>query len=161
MAISGLQTIRTIKASALESDFFEKWAGHFARLMNTQQGIDLLNQSLGLLPVFLSGMMTILILAAGGFRVMSGALTIGQLVAFQALMTSFLLPVNSLVSLGSVMQLLETDLARWMMCWKSGGSGASVAGRGHGFLAGRIPPDRARGTAQRLLRLQSTGSAPD
>jgi ATP-binding cassette, subfamily C, bacterial len=112
VAISGLQTIRTIKASALESDFFEKWAGHFARLMNTRQEIDLLNQSLGLLPVFLSGLMTILILAAGGFRVMNGALTIGQLVAFQALMTSFLLPVNSLVSLGSAMQLLETDLSR-------------------------------------------------
>ena len=112
VAISGLQTIRTIKASALESDFFERWAGHFARLMNTRQQIDLLNQTLGLLPVFLSGAMTILILAVGSFRVMNGALTIGQLVGFQALMTSFLLPVNNLVSLGSVMQLLETDLSR-------------------------------------------------
>jgi ATP-binding cassette subfamily C protein len=112
VAISGLQAIRTIKASALESDFFQKWAGHFARQMNIQQEIDLLNQSLGLLPVFLSGAMTILILAVGGLRVMNGALTIGQLVGFQALMTSFLLPVNSLVSLGSVMQLLETDLSR-------------------------------------------------
>ena len=112
VAISGLQTIRTIKASALESDFFERWAGQFAKLMNTRQQIDLLNQSLGLLPVFLSGAMTILILAVGGFRVMNGVLTIGQLVGFQALMTSFLLPVNNLVSLGSVMQLLETDLSR-------------------------------------------------
>jgi ATP-binding cassette, subfamily C, bacterial len=112
VAISGLQSIRTIKASALESDFFEKWAGHFARLMNTRQHIDLLNQNLGLLPVFLSGVMTILILGVGAFRVMNGALTIGQLVGFQALMTSFLLPVNSLVSLGSVIQLLETDLSR-------------------------------------------------
>ena len=112
VAISGLQTIRTIKASALESDFFEKWAGHFARLMTTWQKIDLLNQNLGLLPIFLSGVMTILILGVGAFRVMNGVLTIGQLVGFQALMTSFLLPVNSLVSLGSVMQLLETDLSR-------------------------------------------------
>jgi ATP-binding cassette, subfamily C, bacterial len=112
VAISGLQTIRTIKASALESDFFQKWAGHFARLISSRQEIDLLNQNLGLLPVFLSGVMTILILGVGGFRVMNGALTIGQLVGFQALMSSFLLPVNSLVSLGSVMQLLETDLSR-------------------------------------------------
>ena len=112
VAISGLQTIRTIKASALESDFYEKWAGHFARLMNSRQDIDLLNQILGLLPTILSGLMTILILGAGGLRVMSGVLTIGQLVGFQALMVSFLLPVNNLVSLGSVLQLLETDLAR-------------------------------------------------
>ncbi len=112
VAIAGLQTIRTIKASALESDFFEKWAGHFAKLINTQQKIDLLNQNLGLLPVFLSGLMTVLILGVGAFRVMNGALTIGQLIGFQALMVSFLLPVNSLVSLGAVMQLLETDLSR-------------------------------------------------
>src|SRR5207302_1107620 len=84
VAISGLQTIRTIKASALESDFFEKWAGHFAKLMNTRQQVDLMNQGAGLLPTFLSGVMTVLILAAGGFRVMNGALTIepGQRVAF-------------------------------------------------------------------------------
>lgn len=112
VGIAGLQTIRTIKASALESDFFEKWAGHFAKLINTQQKVDLLNQNLGLVPVFLSGLMTVLILGVGAFRVMNGALTIGQLIGFQALMVSFLLPVNSLVSLGSVMQLLETDLSR-------------------------------------------------
>ena len=43
---------------------------------------------------------------------MSGQLSIGQLVAFQSLTTSFLLPVISLVSLGETLQVLEGDLNR-------------------------------------------------
>lgn len=112
VAVSGLQSIRTIKASALESDFFERWAGHFAKLTNARQELGLANQYLALLPPFLTGLMTLLILITGGLRVMHGMLTIGQLVAFQSLMISFLLPVNNLVALGSVMQELEGDLSR-------------------------------------------------
>lgn len=112
VTMAGLQTIRTIKASALEPEFFQKWAGHFARLANVRQEFDQRNQIFAALPVFCSGAMTILVLVVGGFRVMDGELTIGQLVAFQALTASFLQPVNNLISLGSVMQMLETDLAR-------------------------------------------------
>jgi ATP-binding cassette, subfamily C, bacterial len=112
VAMSGLQAIRTIKASALESDFFEKWAGHFAKLMNARQEVERLNQVFATLPILSAGIMTMLVLAIGVLRVMDGALTIGQLVAFQALMNSFLLPVNNLISLGFVVQTLETDLAR-------------------------------------------------
>ncbi|NDQ55577.1 MAG: NHLP family bacteriocin export ABC transporter peptidase/permease/ATPase subunit [Acidipila sp.] len=112
VAISGLQSIRTIKASALESDFFERWAGHFAKLINAKQKLGLTNQYFNVLPPFLTGLMTLLILVTGGLRVMNGMLTIGQLVAFQSLMLSFLLPVNNLVALGSELQELEGDLSR-------------------------------------------------
>jgi ATP-binding cassette subfamily C protein len=112
VAVSGLESIRTIKASALESDFFERWAGHFAKLTNARQELGVANQYLAVLPSFLTGLMTLLILTTGGLRVIHGLLTIGQLVAFQSLMASFLLPVNSLVALGAVMQELQGDLSR-------------------------------------------------
>lgn len=112
VAVSGLQSIRTIKAGALESDFFERWAGHFAKTTNARQELGLANQYLSVLPPFLSAFMTMLILITGGLRVMNGLLTIGQLVAFQSLMVSFLRPVNNLVALGAVMQELEGDLSR-------------------------------------------------
>jgi ATP-binding cassette, subfamily C, bacterial len=43
---------------------------------------------------------------------MNGALSLGQLIGFYSMMTSFLLPVNSLVNLSTTMQTLEADLSR-------------------------------------------------
>ena len=37
--IAGLQSIRTLKASGLESDFYSRWAGYFANLGISQTGI--------------------------------------------------------------------------------------------------------------------------
>lgn len=112
VAVSGLQSIRTLKAAGLESDFFARWAGHLANLSNTQQALGFSNQCLGVLPPLLTGLMTTLILTAGGLRVMNGALSIGQLIGFHSMMISFLMPVNSLVGLSAVMQDLEADLNR-------------------------------------------------
>jgi ATP-binding cassette, subfamily C, bacterial len=112
VAESGLQNIRQLKASALESDFFERWAGHYAKLSNARQQLGLVNQYMGVLPTFLTSVMTMLILVVGGLRVIHGLLSIGQLVGFQSLMISFLLPVNNLVALGATMQELEADVTR-------------------------------------------------
>ena len=112
IALSGLQSIRTIKASGLESDFFERWAGHFAKLMSARQEIDFSNEAFAALPALLSDGMTLLVLAAGGFRVMDGALTVGQLVAVALLMSGVLRRGARLVSLGPAIQTLKMDLAR-------------------------------------------------
>jgi ATP-binding cassette subfamily C protein len=112
VGIAGLQSIRTIKASALESDFFAKVVGHHAKAVNTHQTLAVANLYLSLIPKFVSALMAGLILVLGGFRVMDGALTIGMLVAFQSLATSFLLPVNNLMGLGAMLQDLEGDITR-------------------------------------------------
>jgi NHLM bacteriocin system ABC transporter peptidase/ATP-binding protein len=112
LTISGLQSIRTLKASALESDFFARWTGTFAKVANAEQSIAVSNHYLGLLPRFVSSLMSMSILVAGGFRVIDGAMTIGMLVAFQSLVSSFLAPVNGLLNLGSTLQELEGDIIR-------------------------------------------------
>jgi NHLM bacteriocin system ABC transporter peptidase/ATP-binding protein len=112
VAISGLQGIRTIKASALESEFFSRWAGHYAKATNAQQELSLTTQYFGLLPRFVSSVMALLILTVGGLRVMDGALTIGMLVAFQSLTSSFLEPVRNLLDLGGSLQQLAGDIGR-------------------------------------------------
>ncbi|MFQ4162054.1 MULTISPECIES: NHLP family bacteriocin export ABC transporter peptidase/permease/ATPase subunit [Nostocales] len=110
--IAGLQSMETLKASALESDFFARWSGYYTKFINGQQELSITNQFLGLLPTFLTGLSSLAILAIGGLRVMDGHLSIGMLVAFQSLMTSFLTPVNSLINFGSTLQELEGDLNR-------------------------------------------------
>ena len=52
------------------------------------------------------------ILVFGGFEVIAGRMSIGSLVAFQSLTTSFLTPVNNLVGLGGVLQTLQGELNR-------------------------------------------------
>ncbi|MBD2449501.1 NHLP family bacteriocin export ABC transporter peptidase/permease/ATPase subunit [Nostoc sp. FACHB-152] len=110
--IAALQSMETLKASALESDFFSRWSGYYTKMINGQQELGITNQILGVLPPFLTSLSSLLILAIGGLRVMDGHLSIGMLVAFQSLMNSFLTPVNSLVNFGSTLQELEGDLNR-------------------------------------------------
>ncbi len=112
VAIAGLQSMETLKASGLESDFFTRWAGYYAKAVNVRQEMDSLNQGLGILPAFLSGITSMLLIVVGGLRVMDGALTIGMLVAFQSLMQQFMQPVNQLISLGGDLQELEGSLNR-------------------------------------------------
>ncbi|NMG11618.1 NHLP family bacteriocin export ABC transporter peptidase/permease/ATPase subunit [Brasilonema sp. UFV-L1] len=112
VAISGLQSMETLKASGLESDFFARWAGYYAKSINAYHETDIINQVLGILPSFLSAIASMLVLLVGGLRVMDGNLSIGMLVAFQGIMHSFMEPVNKLVTLGSDLQEVEGNLNR-------------------------------------------------
>jgi ATP-binding cassette, subfamily C, bacterial len=112
VGIAGLQSIRTLKASALESDFFARWSGFFANFSNAHQERNAVNYYLGGLPPLLVSLLTAAVLVAGGFEVIQGRMSIGMLVAFQSLAISFLHPVNTLVALGASMQELDVHLGR-------------------------------------------------
>jgi ABC-type bacteriocin/lantibiotic exporter with double-glycine peptidase domain len=112
VAIAGLQNMETLKASALESEFFTRWAGYYAKATNAQQELGVTSLHLGSLPTLLSSLTTMLVLVIGGLRVMDGYLSIGMLIAFQSLMQSFLTPITNLINLGSTLQELRGDLMR-------------------------------------------------
>ncbi|PSB18615.1 NHLP family bacteriocin export ABC transporter peptidase/permease/ATPase subunit [Phormidesmis priestleyi ULC007] len=112
VSISGLQSMETLKASGLESEFFSRWAGYYAKAINARQEMDTTNQTLGVLPSFLTSITSMLLLVVGGLRVMDGVLSIGMLIAFQALMQRFLEPVNNLVGLAGELQEMEGNLNR-------------------------------------------------
>ncbi|MEP6621528.1 MAG: NHLP family bacteriocin export ABC transporter peptidase/permease/ATPase subunit [bacterium] len=111
-AMGGLMTIETLKASGSESDFFSRWAGHHAKVSNTYQQLQLTTTALGVVPPLLMSINTAVVLGIGGMRVMDGRLSMGLLVAFQALVVSFLNPVNRMVDLGGQLQELKGDLTR-------------------------------------------------
>lgn len=111
-SISGLQMIETIKASGAEADFFSRWAGYQAKMVNSEQELGVSSQMLFAVPPFLTILNNTAVLAVGGLHVMNGSLTIGALVAFQTIMASFLAPVNNLVAFGSILQEVEGDMNR-------------------------------------------------
>ncbi len=111
-AMAGIQGMETIKSSGLESGFFTTWSGYYAKATNARQALELSNQTLSVVPSLLTTLTTTLVLIVGGFRIIGGELSIGMLVAFQSLMSSFLSPINSLMMLGTTMQELRGDMDR-------------------------------------------------
>jgi NHLM bacteriocin system ABC transporter peptidase/ATP-binding protein len=111
-AIGGLQMIETIKASGGEADLYSRWAGYQAKVVNTRQELERYTQILDAVPPLLAALNSAVVLGLGGLRVMNGALSLGGLVAFQALMATFIAPVNRLVNLGGRLQAVEGDMAR-------------------------------------------------
>jgi ATP-binding cassette, subfamily C, bacterial len=112
VSIAALQSIETLKASALESDFFSRWSGYYTKALNSQQTLESTNQIFSVLPILLSALSSAGLLVVGGLRVMDGHLSIGMLIAFQGLMLGFQQPVNNLVSFATTLQELEGDLTR-------------------------------------------------
>ncbi|MBI9100111.1 MAG: NHLP family bacteriocin export ABC transporter peptidase/permease/ATPase subunit [Spirochaetaceae bacterium] len=112
ISMSGLRIIETLKASGSENDFFMQWSGQQAKVIKEQQYISLISLATSVIPSVLSKMLTIAILAFGALRVISGDMTMGMLVAFQALMGSFVSPVIALMGLGAEIQTGKADMQR-------------------------------------------------
>ena len=111
IAMAGLQDIEAVKATGAEPDFFARWAGQQAKVVNAQQELGVPTHVLGAVPTMLAALNTAAILGVGGWRVIDGSLTIGTLVAFQALAATFNAPIASLVNLGSTLQEMAGNLA--------------------------------------------------
>lgn len=112
VSMGGLQIIETLKAGGTESDFFAKWAGHWAKLQNTAQDLAMSTMILSTIPSLLGALNSVALITLGGMRVIEGELSIGMLVAFQSLMSSFLGPVGSLLNLGTTLQETQADVRR-------------------------------------------------
>jgi len=104
--------METVKSSGGESSFFSKWAGYQAKYVNSEQAMARVGLVMGSLPALLTVLNSLLILGVGGLRVIDGHLSIGMLVAFQSLVSSFTGPVQSLVGLGKKMLEVQGDMNR-------------------------------------------------
>jgi len=111
-SMGGVQTIEALKASGQETDFFNRWAGFYNKVYNSRQEIELPTQLLSVIPRCFDQLAVMAILIIGALRVMDGHMTIGGLVAFQALLAAFSQPVNNLIQLGTRLQEIQSDMNR-------------------------------------------------
>ena len=100
-SMNGLQMMETLKATGSENEFFARWSGYYAKTINTDQSLQVIGQVQGMVPVFVQTLSTATILVLGGMKVMSGEMTVGMLVAYQTLLSSFTRPLTSFVQFGS------------------------------------------------------------
>ncbi|MEO7999164.1 MAG: cysteine peptidase family C39 domain-containing protein, partial [Gemmatimonadaceae bacterium] len=110
--MAGLSAIETLKASALESDFFARWAGYQASYLSALQSLDRMTMLFMLIPTFATAITNALILFIGARRVINGDFTLGTLVAFQTLLSSFIRPVNNFVLLAATLQEMQARMAK-------------------------------------------------
>lgn len=103
-AMNGIELIETLKATGSEDEFFSKWSGYHAKVLNVQQKYGRISRFLAQLPRFLTAINKIVIFGLGGLRVIQGSMTLGMLLAFKWLMESFVTPVEELVNAGSKIQ---------------------------------------------------------
>jgi len=111
-AMGGLRMIETLKATGGENEFFARWAGYQAKALRAEQHLRQIGDMVSVVPTVVTTMVTASVLLFGGLRVMDGALTVGLLVAYQALTGQFTKPLNSFTTFGSMLQELEADMNR-------------------------------------------------
>ncbi|WP_051939757.1 NHLP family bacteriocin export ABC transporter peptidase/permease/ATPase subunit [Phaeacidiphilus oryzae] len=111
-AYSGLQLIETMKATGGESGYFRRWAGQHALTLENQQRLGVPSAVLSVVAPLLASLNSALILLIGGLRAVEGHISIGLLVAFQSLVTSFTAPVNRLNGVAGRIQDFAADVAR-------------------------------------------------
>ena len=109
---SGLQLIETMKATGGESGYFRRWAGQHAATLDGQQRLGVPSAVLAVVAPTLAALNSALILLIGGRRAVAGGISVGLLVAFQAVVTGFTAPVTRLNGVAGRVQDFAADVTR-------------------------------------------------
>ena len=110
--INAISMIETIKASGAENGYFRKWAGYQAGLNG--QSVRYLNSNsyFNLIPSILSMLADDIVIFIGVLNTMRGEFTLGSMMMFQGLLSSFMSPATSIVNSGQTIQEMRTDMER-------------------------------------------------
>jgi ATP-binding cassette subfamily B protein len=108
-AVGGIQTIKSL---GLESGSFEKGYGLIEHLKNSEARAANLAFHVGQIGSVLSQVSTMVILGWGALLTLQGRLTIGQLVAFHALLGATLGPLSALVHVWDEIQQMRISFER-------------------------------------------------
>ena len=110
--VAGVEMIETIKASGAENGFFERWAGYQASVNAQKAKYAKINQYLGMIPSAVSTITGIVVLALGVYFAMEGTFTVGMIMAFQGVLSSFSAPAATFISAGQTIQEMRTQMER-------------------------------------------------
>lgn len=102
-SINGISLIETLKATGMESEYFEKWSGHLAKMHNAEFKAGQFGIYSALIPVAMSMLTVILILWIGSNMVISGTLSIGSLVGVITLSQGF---NSALISMSDISKFI-------------------------------------------------------
>ena len=109
---AGLGITDSIKASGTEGEYTSRVLGFQAKNANHSQELSRYQQIASAVPDALGRITDVLLLLVGGLLVIRGKMTLGMLLAFSSLFSSFSAPVGSLVGFIREIQQMKADTAR-------------------------------------------------
>ena len=112
VAIAGLRALPSIRATARENSFFTRWGGYQAQELQARQSFQELGHVVDALPNLFLMLGSILVLGLGGWRMLSGEMTLGMLMGFYLMAGHFLRPVGRLMVFSADLQTLDADFGR-------------------------------------------------
>lgn len=110
--MGGLQAIETLKAMGTEPFFFRNWARTNSEVVDARQGSGQISLTLDAVPALLNALTVAGVLGFGAIFVIRGAMSVGDLIAFQWLLKRFSNPMQQLVNVTQSLQLLQSNLRR-------------------------------------------------
>ena len=115
--LMGVGTIMLNQADALrmagaEDHMFARWSGHQARELQARQRFSELNSLIAAAPDLSTILGGAAVLALGATKVISGELTLGELLAFYLVAIMFLEPIGRFTAFANERQTLLTDMNR-------------------------------------------------
>ena len=110
--VSGIHMIETIKASGAENGFFEKWAGLQASTNECEIAATRTELLIGTIPTFFNIVSNYIVLVLGVYLVMEKKFSLGAVLMFQGLLSSFIAPANTLISVGQTITQMRSSMER-------------------------------------------------
>ena len=105
--LNAVANIESIKASALEAEFFKSWAELYSKSVNEQQNQSFYNALGAMISTVSAFLLQTGVIILGGFLILEGKLSLGSLVAYQFLLATIVTPINQIPQLVSSLQLLS------------------------------------------------------
>ncbi len=107
-----LAGIATLKGSGAEQPAFERWSNLFFDQLNISQRHNYFSTTLTTIMTALGTLAPLALLWVGATQVLNGSITLGTMVALEALAAAFFTPLASVVSSGQQLQLVGSHLER-------------------------------------------------
>ncbi len=102
IGINGIKAIETIKASGMENDFFSKWSGVQAKVVNSTQSISVMEVFYSSIQPIITTFKTAALLYFGVYLIVQGELSIGSFIAFQTIAGNFENPLMTLMNISNI-----------------------------------------------------------
>ena len=112
LAAMATKNLDALRSSGTENSFFVRFSGYQARELGFRQRSAELGAVTNALPPFFNMIGGAAVLGVGGLRVISGDMSIGDVMATYFVIGSFLLPLGKYIESVGLFQLLEADLQR-------------------------------------------------